>query len=129
MSRKRKEPVAEPTEEQKACFELFWQAYWRRVAKKAAAVAYHRAVTTLEAHERVMEAVRAQTPEMIRRDVEFRPHPATWLNQERWTDEVAGSPRRTPPPAAGAAELQKLLDEATPEDRRWFEEKMGGAVN
>ena len=40
-------------------------------------------------------AARAEgvTPAMMGREERYRPHPATWLNQERWTDEISTEPQ------------------------------------
>ena len=66
-------------------FEQFWQLYNYKVAKKAARKAW----------SKVSEADRAQVmeslPERIATDKQwlagFQPHPATFLNGERWEDE------------------------------------------
>ena len=34
-----------------------------------------------------MDSLRRQKPAMMLKEPQFRPHPATWLNQERWDDE------------------------------------------
>ncbi len=40
-----------------------------------------------------MEALDRQIPGMLLKEPQFRPHPATWLNQERWDDEEDGLPK------------------------------------
>jgi hypothetical protein len=75
------------TAEQGAWFAEWWREYWRRVAKKSAAQAFRKHVRTESRFQEVMKATRAQKPEMLEREPEKRPHGATWLNQERWTDE------------------------------------------
>jgi uncharacterized protein YdaU (DUF1376 family) len=79
------------TQEQQTWFEEFWREYWRPVAKKPAQAAYTKHVTTAEQFAAVMAGVRAQKPEMLRREISKRPHAMTWLNQERWLDEVGPS--------------------------------------
>ena len=41
----------------------------------------------------ILNAVKAQreSPQWTRDGGQFIPHPATWLNQERWEDEVQSS--------------------------------------
>lgn len=68
-------------------FEGFWEAYPRKVGKGAARPAYRRAVRKiggLEPHDLLMEGVRSLALRNL--DPRFIPHPATWLNQERWDD-------------------------------------------
>jgi len=73
-------------------FSLFWQKYPRRIAKAAAARVFHRAMqkTSLAS---ILEALEAQINERIEcgRLGVWLPdwkHPATWLNQECWADQV-----------------------------------------
>lgn len=64
-------------------FEQFWQAYPRKVGKRAAELAFARALrrTTFE---HIMDALRhAQWSS----DPQYIPHPTTWLNQGRYDDE------------------------------------------
>jgi hypothetical protein len=69
-------------------FDEFWSKYPRKVAKKAAMQAYARlpmdeqelAVDTLDTH---LEYWRLKETES-----DFIPHPATWLNQGRYFDEL-----------------------------------------
>jgi len=69
-------------------FEEFWSGYWLKKAKSDAWRAYAAHVTTPALHVAVMEAVEAQTPEMMSRDASKRPYGATWLNAGRWNDEI-----------------------------------------
>jgi uncharacterized protein YdaU (DUF1376 family) len=70
-----------------AGFNEFWKIYPRKTSKGAARTAWERAVRKVTAGE-IIGALRdrlAHFPDEAR----FVPHPATWLNQERWTDEIA----------------------------------------
>lgn len=69
-------------------FELFWQDYWRKVSKKDARHTWFVATDNSDRIVDIQRAQVAQTPEMLARPVEKRPHASTWLNQERWKDEV-----------------------------------------
>lgn len=75
------------SELQARSFDEFWKFYWRRVAKKEAQKAYAKGVKSTKAHQKVMAALNQQAPQMLTREPDKRPHPATWLNQERWNDE------------------------------------------
>lgn len=70
-------------------FDAFWQAYPRRIAKAAAIKAFGSAMKVATFSE-IMDGVRryAQT----RPDPQYTPHPATWLNQQRWADEIKEEP-------------------------------------
>ena len=75
-----------------AAFDKFWELYPRHVSKAAARKAFGRQIKTMTAFERAMEALGHQRPAMMLNQSQFRPHPATWLNQERWDDEDEESP-------------------------------------
>jgi hypothetical protein len=73
-------------------FELFWSAYPRRTAKAKAREAFVKALrkTTIDAMLTALEWQREQAS-WNDRDADgvlrYVPHPATWLNGERWDDE------------------------------------------
>jgi hypothetical protein len=77
-------------------FEEFWQIYWRHVDKKAARIAYLESVMSLDLHDQIIAAVNEQTPAMLSRSEDKRPHAATWIHHERWTD-AAGTPNAEEP--------------------------------
>ncbi|GAA5231765.1 hypothetical protein FOZ76_14545 [Verticiella sediminum] len=92
------------TEPMAVTFQAWWAAYPRKCAKKAAERAWSRMP---EAHRRAacdalpvhVEHWRARYGE----ERSFIPHPATWLNGERWDDELdpivkpaAAEPRSAP---------------------------------
>jgi hypothetical protein len=68
-------------------FEAWYLAYPRRVAKGAAAKAYAKAAAAV-GHEKLLEAVTlfAASEEA---NSEYCPHPATWLNADRYDDDPA----------------------------------------
>lgn len=86
-------PIPTPapkTAAQETCFEDFWKLYPRKIGKEAAVKAW-RGATKKAKPDAIIAALREQLPslQMQRRtDGDFRPHPATWLNQGRWADEV-----------------------------------------
>jgi hypothetical protein len=69
-------------------FEEFWQQYPRKVAKRAAQKAWLKmshqerqdAIQAVKNHKRYWTIKSTAS--------EFMPHPATWLNQGRWEDEL-----------------------------------------
>ena len=68
-------------------FEQWWKRYPRKVGKGQARKAYASALKKVSADE-LAEAAEAFAGRVHRSGTEdrFIPHPATWLNGERWTD-------------------------------------------
>ena len=83
-------------------FAEFWEAYPRKVAKKAAESAFRTAVGGDRVSERkraslfstIMGGLRAAkaSSQWTRDGGRYIPHPSTWLHQERWNDELDGAP-------------------------------------
>lgn len=69
-------------------FDEFWLAYPRKVGKGDARKAYPKALLKTT-HEAILAAV-AKIPT---NEPKFIPHPATWLNAERWLDEQFSAPK------------------------------------
>lgn len=69
-------------------FAEFWTAYPRKAAKAKALAAYAKAIRSGVTVEQLIEAIKAQRlPEKAANgEMQYVPHPSTWLNQERWTD-------------------------------------------
>jgi hypothetical protein len=79
----------------------FWDIYPRRVAKKEARKTWAQLNPSPELVDRIVAALVWQIP-AFRWDAEsadFAPYPASWLNDERWTDERRKAPRANQPPA------------------------------
>ena len=70
-------------------FTAFWAAYPRKVGKQAAMKAFEKAMklTTLDI---LLDALdrHKQSAQWIKDGGNFIPHAATWLNQQRWEDEL-----------------------------------------
>lgn len=71
-------------------FDAFWSAYPRKVAKADAARAFAKLKLQNGDLERVIAAVRSASAsqDWQREGGRFIPHPATWLNGQRWLDEA-----------------------------------------
>lgn len=67
-------------------FDDFWTLYPRHVAKLAARKAWARIDPVL--HVEILTAVAAWRRVWSKKEPEYIPHPATWLNGERWEDEL-----------------------------------------
>ena len=72
-------------------FETFWSFYPRKVAKGAARKAFPvalRKIKTEDPFATLCEAVRLFAEATKSADTKFIPHGATWLNGERWEDDI-----------------------------------------
>lgn len=70
-------------------FAQFWSAYPRRVAKKSAWKALERVHRNQEVEfEVLIAAVKNFARSVAGNDPQYIPHPATWVNQGRWDDEL-----------------------------------------
>jgi hypothetical protein len=70
----------------KSKFEDFWDAYPRRISKGSAKRAWDKA-TLKEDAEKIIEAAKRFAKSREGQDPRYTPHPATWLNGERWSDQ------------------------------------------
>ncbi|STY70543.1 Uncharacterised protein [Megamonas hypermegale] len=80
----------ELNELQEKQFDKFWQAYPKKVSKKQAQKSWKKINPSLELFEKIIKALEMvkQTEQWKKDNGKFIPYPATWLNQERWTDEI-----------------------------------------
>lgn len=74
-------------------FQRFWELYPRKVGKKAAEKAFQKIAMTPQILNEILDALDGtRWPES-----QYIPHPASWLNGERWTDErESGRPEKPP---------------------------------
>ena len=80
----------ELNELQEKQFDKFWQAYPKKVSKKEAQKSWNKINPSLELFEKILKALEIvkQTGQWNTDNGKFIPYPATWLNQERWTEEI-----------------------------------------
>lgn len=90
-------------------FDTFWREYPRKTGKGDARKKFAKALTKTS-FQNIMDALaRVKETDQWRKDGgQFIPHPATWLNQERWDDEVQTVTNRY-------SDIQRLMEE-TPDD-------------
>lgn len=83
-AQKRKIPKEEPLEG----FDRFWEEYPRKVNKRAAVKAWNKIQPDQDLLQVILVAVGDQrkSPEWRKDGGQFVPHPASWLNGERWND-------------------------------------------
>lgn len=74
-------------------FERFYAAYPRKVGRPGAQKAFAKCEPTPELVDQMLVAITAQAKALnwSKERLQYVPHPATWLNNERWLDEVPGS--------------------------------------
>lgn len=108
---------AKPTSKAKArveaWFDEFWAAYPKKVGRGDALKAYKKIKLTEPLHRQMLDAIeRARQCEQWQREQgRFIPNPATWLNQERWSDEYP-----SPPLALGKQAANPYAGNAPPAD-------------
>jgi|TARA_Y100000310_G_C20647796_1_gene797621 hypothetical protein len=77
----------EVKKERKKEFDHFWKSFPRKIGKGKAEEAFKKAVKKAD-YETIRVALEKQKANSQWADVKYVPHPATWLNQRRWEDEV-----------------------------------------
>ena len=79
-------------------FEGFWKAYPRKVGKAAAQRVWRKVVKGNGFLDRVLQALAQQgkSDQWTREGGRFIPHPATWLRDGRWEDELPRSGEEEP---------------------------------
>lgn len=71
-------------------FDAFWKIYPRKTSKKVAQRAWEKLKPDEKLIKKIMEALpnHCKLEQWVKDDGRFIPHPATWLNQARWEDEI-----------------------------------------
>jgi len=85
------------TAELPEAFLAWYSCYPRKVGRPAALKAWNRAMKVATPEEVVDGLIRhlpAFLAQKERGETQFIPHPATWLNQERWNDDPPPVPSR-----------------------------------
>jgi len=81
-------------------FDHFWKKYPRKVGKGAAIKSWNRIKPNNDLANKIIQAVEnnaSGNPQWKRDNGQFIPHPATWLNQGRWDDDIGTEPKEKPP--------------------------------
>ena len=71
-------------------FDHFWAAYPRKVSKAMSRAIWEKMRVSDELFQKIMKALEnhKRTAQWTEHGNRYIPHPPTWLNQERWEDEV-----------------------------------------
>jgi len=73
---------------------MFWEVFPRKAAKALAQKAFAKLDPDADLLGRMVKAVerQKQTEQWHKNGGRFIPHPATWLHQQRWQDELPSVP-------------------------------------
>ena len=111
------------TEDADPWFTAFWDVYPRQTGYGAASDAFAKAIAngadpTVIIQSAAAYAARCQA---IRKETQFTPHPATWLNQKRWNDAEEAAPQVRSKVDDAFASGMELLARYEEEERRALE--------
>lgn len=83
-------PKGKRSDEYDSLFDRFWKSYPRKVAKENARKAFAKLKPNDELLNAMLSAIEKQkkSEQWTKDGGQFIPHPATWLNQHRWEDEM-----------------------------------------
>jgi len=70
-------------------FDLFWDLYPRKIGKQKARAWWMK--KDRPDSDKIISGLKKYLPIFKNQDVKFIPHPTTWLNGERWEDELDGN--------------------------------------
>lgn len=79
-------------------FDAFWDVYGKKVSRPDAERAWKKAIRKVDAQTLIQAAIAHLAWQKRKGDgSKFIPYAATWLNGERWNDELVDDPASTPP--------------------------------
>lgn len=92
-------------------FGLFWKEYPRKIDRKKALSKWTKLNPSPEQFNQIMAALKnqKQLKQWLKDNGAYIPHPTTWLNGERWNDEINPEDIQT--------------HALSPQDLQWFKEK------
>lgn len=78
------------TEENMQRFEMFWSEYPNKKAKSVAQKSWYKINPDEKLFSAIMDGLKKAkcSQQWVKDGGQFVPHPSTWLNQQRWNDEV-----------------------------------------
>lgn len=99
LEREKEEKRERKDAREEAGFTEWYLAYPKHVGRGQAEKAYRQALKKAEPPV-LLEASRKYAAACVGKDPQFIAHPATWLNGERWLDEVSAEQAQSPQSAA-----------------------------
>lgn len=103
-------------EEEPEGFQSFWGMYPRKVAKARARKVWKRESPEPEQIVTILAGLNAQLQEFRTREYSKIPHPATWLNDRRWEDEVRSANGTGPEDRSAIKRSWEQFEEARAHD-------------
>ena len=83
----------EPVVQKNNYFDDFWKAYPRKTNKGFAKKVFEKLKVDDAMLTKMIQAIHAQNKTVWKdKDQQYIPHPSTWLNGERWDDEIVVKP-------------------------------------
>ena len=83
----------EPVDQKSKFFDEFWKAYPRKTNKGFARKVFDKLKVDDAMLTKMIQAIYVQNKNVWKdKDPQYIPHPSTWLNGERWDDEVIAKP-------------------------------------
>lgn len=112
-------------------FEEFWKVYPKKVSKVSAQKAFEKKCDSEDTFKKIMEGLNKVIElDWSTRDSQYIPYPATWLNQERWNDDVKEAVRKTadimPAYMTDSQTVQNVATNATVSDIQNMIKGLGG---
>ncbi len=91
--RERKKITEQEAKRLEDAFETFWSLYPYKITKKKALESWMRIGPDEELCQNITAALERaiKSPQWLKDNGQFIPYPTTWLNQERWNDELRAS--------------------------------------
>ena len=80
--------IIEVLSQKEMWFESFWEIYPKHQDKKKAKQKFLKLCTDKKKYQEIMQGLRNVLPVWAKKDNKYIPMPTTWLNGERWNDEV-----------------------------------------
>lgn len=116
--------------DQKSAFEIFWKLYPRKVSKTPSMKKFMTKCKDAETFSKIIRSVGEHIEgAWSLAEMNFIPHAATWLNQERWNDEVSHVRPNTAGANAGANRQSRpsLVEQVRQRGRELEAERSGQA--
>lgn len=77
-------------------FEIFYKEYPRKVGKRKSKETFNKINPNQQLLDKMLKSIEhvKKSDDWQKENGKYIPHPATWLNQERWEDEINEKPKR-----------------------------------
>lgn len=88
VKKERIKDIGQKSDQANELFNQFWTNYPRHVSKSSAEKSFNKLKVTDAILEKMLKSLETQKQSRQWSDKQYIPHPATWLNQKRWEDEI-----------------------------------------